>query len=309
MSASPALSTAHDPPPATEVTRWGVLARAVAAWLAMGVGLGAAGALGEASGLTGWARQGLTAAICGGFAVTAILVLRRGVDRKSLTGMGLKPPPRGLTGFVLGLVVTGGCAVAVFGLGAQAGMLDFGAVDGPRLAGFLAMNTVIALALEAVPEELVFRGYVLTTLNRRLRRWTASILQIGLFSSIMVVVSTTQSTVSMALSDGKFDIAFAPTGMNPVDYLILMAVFGFALTCARWATGSILVTMGVHLAFLTANRLALESHGRGTGWNVAPTPDAALLVPAYLLGVAVVFLVIARVRGGSMGWRGVNPEL
>lgn len=295
----------HASRPVTPLSRPGALLRALAAWLVMGIGLGAAGAIGDAGGLSGWTGQAVTAVICVGFVVTAIVLLRRGLDRKSLTGLGLTPLPGGLAGFALGLAVTLGAAVLVFGLGFAAGMVDPGAVDGPELLRFLVLNAVIALALEAVPEELVFRGYILTTLNRRLRTWTASIIQIGLFASIMAVVSPAQSLTAMALSDGEFAFAPAPAGMNPVDYMVLMVCFGFALTCARWATGSIWTTMGLHLAFLTVNRLVLDAAKRDTGWDLTTTPDAALLVPVYLLVIAVAFLVLGR---GRIGWRVVRPE-
>lgn len=299
MIAPGPVSTTTAPPKAT-----GLLLRALAAWLAMGVGLGAAGAIGDAGGLSGWADKGLTAAVCCAVVVTAIVALRRGVDRLPLAGIGVTPLPGGLARFGFGLAVTLGAAALVFGGGAAAGLIGFGAVDVPRLLEFLALNAVIALALEAVPEELAFRGYILTTLNRRLPAWGATVIQIGLFASIMVVVSPAQSLTAMALSGGEFTFSPAPDGTHPVDYLILMVFFGYTLTCARLATGSVWTTIGLHLAFLTANRLTIAGSGRDTGWDVTATGGAALLVPVYLGLVVVAFMFIA---GGRIGWRTVRP--
>lgn len=285
------------------LSRSGVLVRAVLAWAATGAGLGVAGAVGNASGWDGAAQQALSAAVFLTAVVVAVVLLRRVWDRKPLATLGLAPG--GLARFGFGLGLTLGCAAVVVAVGAGLGMVEFGAVDVPVLLGFLAVNAVVALALEAVPEELAFRGYILTTLNRRLPTWAAVVIEVGLFAAIMVAVSPAQSLVETALGQGEFRLALAPEGMNPVDYVILMLSFGFTLTIARLTTGSVWTGVGIHLAFLTVNRLTVASGDRETGWEVTATGDAALLVPLYLAAVVTVLFWIGSSR---IGWRAIRPQ-
>jgi hypothetical protein len=55
-------------------------------------------------------------------------------------------------------------------------------------------------------------------------------------------------------------------------------------------------------------RLVLED-SQMTGWSVAlASPDAILLIPAYLLIAAGLFLVLARWQRRRLGWRDRDPE-
>lgn len=274
----------------------GALWRAVAGWLVMGIGLGAASAVGSATALAPKYQQAVTAAICLVIVVAGILLLRKVIDRGDLAGIGAgRVFPQGLGLFALGLGVTFAVAAVVLGGGGY-GLIHPGAVDPAKLLTFLALNAVVAMALEAIPEELTFRGYVFSTLKRRLSTWVSVIVQIALFATIMAVVNPVGSAVAVALGGEATPFRLAPEGTPVPDYLILMVCFGLALTATRIATGSVYTTMGLHLAFLTTNRLIFDNANRDTGWKVDAEPDAVLLVPVYLLLIALIFTIVAVVK-------------
>lgn len=286
--------------------------RAGLAMAAMAVGLGTAGAVGETArarfGLDGFMPQLLTAFTCFAITVPLVVLLRTRIDRRSLAGLGLTGR-HAVRAFIGGIAVTGGAAAVAFAAGTAFGWLRWGAVDWPTLGMFLLGNTLLALLLEAVPEELAFRGYGYRTLNARLRRWTASLVITGLFLLTPAASSVVQALVSSLLGGPARQPTFAPPGEEPVSYAILLAVFGFTLLVARITTGSLWTCIALHLTFLTVNRVTLFGDSRGAGWSAEPTtPDALVLVPGYLLLTALGFAVLARVRGRHLGWRNRDPE-
>lgn len=283
--------------------------RAVAGGCVMAVALGTAGAAAQAvhsrTGLSGLGRQALAAVICLVLAVSLIVLLRRRVDRLPLAGLGFSG---GARAFGLGVLVTGGSAVAVFGAGTGAGWLSWGQLDPARLVQFLVVNALIAVALEAFPEELVFRGYVYTSLNQALRRWTAFLTTVALFTFAGATSSVVHAAVGTLLGENVPPPGFAPAGEDPIAYAVLYPVFGAVLLIARITTGSLWTSIAAHLTYLSVLRVTIDGASRDSGWSAtAVTPDALLLVPAFLLLAAAGFLVIGRLRGGRVGWRDRVP--
>ncbi|KAA5837321.1 CPBP family intramembrane glutamic endopeptidase [Saccharopolyspora hirsuta] len=285
-------------------TRTGALARGVLGTCAMSLALGSAGAIAQAvqrgTGMSDTARQVLIAALCLVIAVSLIALLRRGLDREPMSGLGLTGWATGLRTFALGVAVTGGSAAAVFGLGTWAGWIAWGPLDAPKLVQFLLVNALIAMALEAFPEELTFRGYVYTSLARGLRRWTAFLTTVLLFCAVGAGSSLVNFAVGTLLGNDPPAPGFAPPGQDPVSYAILFPIFGTVLLVARLTTGSLWTSVAVHLTYLTVARITLEGASRDTGWSGEPTtPDALLLFPAFLLLTAGVFLLVNRRPAGT----------
>ncbi|MEO3828001.1 CPBP family intramembrane glutamic endopeptidase [Actinomadura sp. B10D3] len=303
--------TESSPPVRTSYAR--AFGRALAGMLIMAFALGCAGALSDIAhdrlGISGTARLALTAAICCALAVPPVLLIRREIDRLPLRGLGLPGAGESLRSFVTGLIVTGGAAAAMLILGTNAGWLRWGPLDWPRLVTYVVVNAMIAFALEALPEELTIRGYAYRNLNARLRRWTAFLCTIVLFTATPGVANIVKAVVSALLGGPVQRPGIAPPGEDPISYVILMVVFGFALLIARVTTGSLWTSIALHLTFLTVNRVTLLGEERDTGWSAeTTTPDAVLLIPGYLLLTAVVFTILGRLRGRRIGWRVRDPE-
>ena len=191
---------------------------------------------------------------------------------------GLARPRWGGAGMPVLLVL--GSAAAVFGVDAAAGGTQLLGVDVAALAGFLALNTLVALALEALPEEAALRGLTFGTLAARP-------VVAGAVTTALFVVTP---AAGIALAAGLGDLlglptppaTFAPGGQDPLAYAALLAVFGTLLATVRARTGSLGACVAVHLAVLTVNRVVLDPDGARTGVAVALPPDGEVLVLGYL---------------------------
>lgn len=274
--------------------------------LVMAISLGAAVAIGDVVrarfGVTGVELQLLGGIICSALAVSLVVLLRRRLDRRSMEGLGLPGLQESVRTFGLGVLLTGGAAVTVFVLGGALGWVRVGSVSWPVLLGFLGTNTVVAFLYEALPEELTLRGYAYRNLNARLRRWTASLCVVLLFLMVPAL-SSLVAAVGTTLGGPVRVPSIAPAGEDPVAYMILLVIFGATLIIARIVTGSLWAAIAVHLTFLTVNRLVLTSP-EDTGWSIGlTTPDAIVLIPAYLVVTAGSFLLLARWQGRRLGWR------
>lgn len=280
-------------------TRGALALRALLAWTTMGFVLGSSGPLSEAIadplGLGDTGRQALSAVIVGLGVVSIILWLHRRIDRRPLSELGLVGAS-GPRSFALGVLVTGSAAVVVTVPAGLGGWIDFGSVDWAALGGFLVVNACVAFGLEALPEEVAFRGYVYSTLGRRGTRRAPFVLTTILFCLIMIPTSAAMSAAALLFGGDPAGVGLAPAGEDPVTYIVLLAFFGPTLLTARIATGSLWTSIAVHLSFLTVNRLVFAGSGRDTGWDVDASPDAALLVLVYLALTTAVFAVIARRR-------------
>lgn len=265
--------------------------RAVLGAGVMAVALGAASVAYSAAD-DSWPGQLAAALLCTAIAVSLILLLRRRLEHKSLVGLGLVG---GVRPFLVGLAVTGGSAALLFGIGTAAGWLDWGSFDLSTMLLFLLSNAIIAVLLEALPEELTLRGYTWTALRDRHRGLVAALGTTGLFLLVPGAGSVIQAGLGAVVGVSAPRPRFAPPGEDVVSYLILLTVFGLTLIAARTATGSLWTSIATHLTFLTVNRLTLFGDDRNAGWSAdLVTPDAVLLIPGYLLLATIVYRLIAR---------------
>ncbi|WP_326807047.1 hypothetical protein OHB04_06990 [Streptomyces sp. NBC_01775] len=277
--------------------------RAVAAALtmavALGVGTGAGPALARGLGL-GASGTGGRLVGAGLVAVVAVLPVLYALRR-----FGLPPARAGFGGagasvraLLTGVGVTGGAAALVLGLGTAAGMLRWARPDLGTLAWFLVTNSVIALLLEALPEETTLRGFAWSSLRASFGGGIAALGTTAVF--LLVPGTSTVVGAGAARLVGDSDgprIGLVPEGQHPADYLVLLTVFGLTLVAARTALrhAPLWTAIGTHLTFLTVNRIALEGERRGAGWSATDlSPEVPLLVPVYLLLAAAVFLVLGR---------------
>jgi hypothetical protein len=265
--------------------------------LALGVGTGVSSVVTQRWGGPGSGSALLPALLCSVIAVSLVLVLRVRWDRRSLNGIGLTGPRESAGAFLLGVAVTVGSAAAVFGAGTAAGWVRWGPLDPVVLLIFVLNNSVVALLLEALPEELTLRGYAWTALRERYRAAVATVGTTALFLAVPGVAITVHAVITAIFAGGPFQLGIAPAGENPLAYMALLTVFGLTLVAARTATlsASLWTCIGTHLAFLTINRGTLNGQQFGAGWSAElTTPHAILLIPAYLIVAALIYLAMAR---------------
>ncbi|MEU7576542.1 hypothetical protein AB0B50_02925 [Streptomyces sp. NPDC041068] len=294
----------------------GALGRALVGGAVMGVALGAGTALGpaiaDAVGATGVLAKLIPAALVSLAAVPLVVyaLRRRG---GSLEDIGFGTAGENLRALLVGAGVTTGAAALVLGAGTAAGLLRWSSPELPALAGFLVANGVVALLLEALPEETTLRGYTWASLRVRLGGVGSALGTTAVFLVVPGLSTVVGAVVAPLVGEDADPVGLAPGGGNPVDYLILLTVFGFMLVTARTALrrAPLCVGIGAHLAFLTVNRVVFEGDERGAGWSVEPSsPDVELLVPVYLLVATAAFMVVRRMgkRPGDRAAAALGPE-
>lgn len=284
-------------------TAAGAMARAVAGGLIMAVALGVGNGLGpllaDVAGVGGPAARLIAAALVTVVAVP--FVLRLSHPR----AVGFGRPGASIRAFLTGVGVTAAGAVVVLGAGTAMGLLVWRQLDLDTLAGFLVTNAVIAFLLEALPEETTLRGYTWASLRGRFRSAPAVFGTTAVFLLVPGASMLVTAGIARLAGDDAGHIGIAPEGQHPVDYLILLTVFGLTLVAARTALAHapLWSAIGTHLTVLTVNRIMLQGEDRDTGVTVEQTSgDTVLLVPLYLVVVAIGFLVCRRVtRGRTSG--------
>ncbi|MBO8194667.1 hypothetical protein ITI46_23860 [Streptomyces oryzae] len=267
--------------------------------LALGVGTGAGPTLARALGLapSGFAARLVPAALVSAVALALVLgAVRRSGHRPALLGFG--GPVASLRALLIGVAVTGAAASGVFGLATAAGLLRWSAPDPGALAAFLVTNAVVALLLEALPEETTLRGYTWTSLRGAFGGAGAALGTTAVFLLVPGASTVVGAVTARLVGAEGGQVGLAPEGEHPVDYLVLLTVFGLTLVAARTAVreAPLWAAIGTHLTFLTVNRVVLEGDRRHAGWHtVHQDAVVPLLVPLYLLVAMAAFAVIGRV--------------
>ncbi|MCW6009043.1 CPBP family intramembrane metalloprotease [Micromonospora sp. CPCC 205371] len=108
---------------------------------------------------------------------------------------------------------------------------------------------VLVFLYEALPEELIFRGYLYRNLATALPRWAAVLAQAVLFTLFGVAVGAAGSA----------------------DRVVLFFAFACVQGIIRVVTDTLWVPVGFHLAFQTAEQIV------GSHWDVFAVSDLALL--------------------------------
>ncbi|WP_433558418.1 lysostaphin resistance A-like protein [Pseudonocardia xinjiangensis] len=227
----------------------------------------------------------LRAVLTAVLAVPLVVLARRHLDARPWAGLALTPLRSGglrslLSGaaFWLGAAAVG-TAVTIAAGGATIAVVD---IDAQALLVALYLP-VLVLLFEALPEELIFRGYLYRNLADRFTRWTAVTGQAALFTVWGTVLGAAGS----------------------VDRVLLFFSFSLALGALRVVAGSVWAPIGFHLAFqwvsqyLGAPDGAFAVDGRGTLDVVA--------MWLFPIALGTVVLVVAGARRG-VRWSERDPD-
>jgi membrane protease YdiL (CAAX protease family) len=174
---------------------------------------------------------------------------------------------RGLAQGVVGYLIPFGAATFVILL---LGIVRFDIPADPLTVigqGLLVLTLVILY--EAVPEELIFRGYLFRVLAERLPSWLTILVQALMFCGFGIVVGAAAT----------------------FDRILLFFVFSLALGVLRQVTGTVFATIGFHAVFQMLAQWSL-----GDRWNAVVASDPGEWYGLVALGIAPFALapVVAR---------------
>lgn len=195
------------------------------------------------------ARFGSQAAIMSGIVLPGIWYLRTRHDLRPFAGLAMLGLGRSLRGFGLGagLILVPTVVTVLF-----TDLFGWATVSLNRSEGvFTAIAAGIATAFffEALPEELIFRGYIFRNLNTVMRRWTAGAVTVGLFVLLPIVAVQAQEHVL------GMEVQIGGTNRITMGFLAILFLFATFLQYLRVLTGTVWAGIGFHLFFLMANRI------------------------------------------------------
>ena len=218
--------------------------------------------------------------------VPLIFLARRYLDRRSWEGLRFTSLRTGwrwlLFGMVFWLVAAGLGLVVTVVLGWT--RISLGTPSVGILLLFLYLPVLVFL-YEALPEELIFRGYLYRNLSARYARWVSVLAQATLFT-----------------------LWGAAIAAGSVDRVVLFFTFSVALGILRVISGNLWATIGFHLAFQWVTQLVSAAVREGS-LQIAEQPTLELVVfwffPIVLGSIA---LIAASVVRGDADWRGHDPD-
>lgn len=237
------------------------------------------------------ARHAANAAFVCTLAVPMVLAARRWLDRRPLSGLGLAAPATGparagwplLAGALAWLLpATVGAVVCL-----AAGWAEITVESGPaRVVGVASLLVVLVFVFEALPEELIFRGYLYRNLSARVAPWLAVAGQAVLFTAF--------GTTLWVVNEGWSVL---------VDRAVLFAAFAVVLGCLRVIAGNLWAPIGYHLAMQVVAQLLMGDYAGVEVRGEAPLTLVAF-APAFVFGP----LMLGRLVRTRPDWRHRVPD-
>lgn len=281
-------------------SRPSVLARALTCWSALCVGIGLSITFTRMvdawAGLDSLTSQAVQAILTAAMVVPLMMLLRRRLGERS-NRSGRKPRFAWARAAALGGAVGLCTATLTWGPAFWAGWIRVSSVSATQVLIFLAVNTFIVLAYEALPEELALRGYAWEALRERLGPTVSAVGVTVLFCATSTGISTVQTVSALMLGVRADGVSVSP-GADPIAYLVQISLFGLTLIAARRLplSGGLAAAVAFHLVHLTVNRLLFGGLGGfETGLDVTVvSPEAVVLVLAHIVLSGIVFAGLGR---------------
>jgi membrane protease YdiL (CAAX protease family) len=167
-------------------------------------------------------------------AIALVASARRFLDRQPWSGLGFRSLRVSWRSLLIGMSWWIAPAVASLLVATAAGWVsvEFSRFDTKFVLLAFSLPALVFL-YEAFPEELVFRGYIFTTLAARLAGWQAVLIQGALFTAWGVLIGAADSLAR----------------------IVVFAMFSIVVGLLRLATGDIWASIGFHLAFQSVTQL------------------------------------------------------
>lgn len=225
----------------------------------------------------------------GVFVLTVPLIFgaRRYLDRQPPSALGFTAGQSAwrdaLYGGAAWLVPAGVGAMACLAFGWLEIRVESSALE---LVGAVLLLTLLAFAYEALPEELIFRGYIYRNLESVVAPWAAVAGQAALF--------TVWGTALWVILNG-WDVL--------LERSILFLAMGLVLGCLRLISDSLWATIGFHVAFQVTMQLFL---GRYAEIDVSDDGVFALAIAVFAFCTATT--IAGFLWPGKHRWTKREPE-
>ncbi|KIH96800.1 CAAX protease [Streptomonospora alba] len=220
-------------------------------------------------------------------AVPMVWLARRYLDRRPWSGLGLTGPGPGWRPFLAGAASWLIPGLLGLTLAVAMGWVELVANRPPAvIAGTMAALVILVLLFEALPEELIFRGYLQRNLNTAMPGGLAVLAQAALFTAF-----------GLALWIPEAGWAVIP------ERLPMFLGMGVVLGCIRLMTQNVWACVGFHLAFQVVAQALLN----GNLFTIQGDREL-LMLTAFLSPFVFGVPVTAVLTRGEGSWSGRVPD-
>lgn len=241
---------------------------------------------GEGPSLARHAVSAVSALVIAGVLVVAA---RRFLDRRPLGTLGLSRGRHAVRDLLLGALSWLLPAAVGLGVALAAGWLRID-IDATLAgtAGVVLLLLVLVLVYEAVPEELIFRGYVYRNLTAATAPWLAVLIQALSFT----VFGTTLWVVTQGWG-------------VLLERLVLFFGMGVVTGCIRLISGSVWAVVGWHLAFQVVMQLVIS----GQYLAVTVSNETVFVVATAVVAFVTSTTLAGFLWPGGENWTSPEPDV
>lgn len=164
-----------------------------------------------------------------------------------------------------------------------------------------AVGIGIVFLFEALPEELIFRGYIYSNLNSFYARWKSAVFTVLLFAVLPIMLVPIQKYIlGLDVYLGGFDHV-APS------YVITLLIFGSFVQYLRILSKSIWVGVGFHTFFVYFDRIMGTTPENLIQLNTSgsETPLQIAFVGSLLL-IFLIVILYPKLSKRKIGWKEIQ---
>ncbi|MEP1306984.1 MAG: CPBP family intramembrane glutamic endopeptidase [Balneola sp.] len=240
-------------------------------------------------------RYTLQALVLSSLIITSLWVLRNVVDHHLPRSIGIGHLSDGLKKFFLGLglflipITLTITLTVVFGWG----NVTFNSIN----LSVLGSGILTVMLFEALPEELIFRGYIYTHLTTDFAKWKASLITVLLFVISPVILVSIQRLLNINVTIGG-------ASSITLSYILSLIFFGVFVQYLRVLTNSVWTGVGFHLFFVYINRLiGTSSENLIQLSDVTDETPMQIILGISMLAVLAGLFLYPKISKHKLGWK------
>jgi len=241
--------------------------------------------------------------VMSGIVLLGVWFLRKRFDRRFPNSIGLGSASNALKNFLFGMSIIVLPMAITLGFTELFGWANIKINTNASVLQAILPGIAFVLLFEALPEELLFRGYIYSNLNTRYRRWKSALLTVGLFVLLSMLIVPFQKYL--------FGISGDIGGSDSItgSYIIAMIFFGAFVVYLRILTNSVWAGIGFHLVFVYVNRLmGLEDTKLFQFTEFTSEVPAQITFISTLLLSFLGLILYPRFKKQSLGWQEIQDK-